>query len=658
MSMAEEMEAGRNRSRYFANLGASRPQPTVPPQKTNSAPAGIPSPFGESITVDTGIVAAITAKQPQAEGVKRGTLPGEHDAAGTVIGPTGNSGVECGGGGGGGGGGGTVDAGPTGNTGSTGNTGRTGAQPSSSAGQAKQSGTSKDDEIASFMSRVVPWPRDGDPGFINLHYTVPNRDGMPGRPYTDLKSFLGFARGAATKPDIMKDIYFCLTRQSAVALGKNGEQKAKRLAKNATHAKALWIDADVKPDQPEKNYTSTAALVTAFEKFLADASLPPPSALVMSGSGGMHIYWISDRPLTITEWQPYAEGLSALVVKYGFKCDVGLTTDAARVLRVPGTYNRKRDPAKPVVLKGLGRDYDFDTALAHLAAIKPAGGVSATVTRQPIVPMKPFEGYRPPAIMASLNPQDSLAAGIRVHDDRPLNPDEVFKHCPHFQDATLTHGAGYGQGLWMLDVLASTFLDDGLRWAHYISKGHKTYDKDDTDAMYARKVRDRKEKGLGWPGCHAFESEGCKLCATCAHLPKNKSPLHLALPQQAPSPPVQPSFVDPYAEFAGPRLPLEVLPPTLRKFVDAEHRAMGADPSAIAMAALTAVAGAMHAETVMRVGEGWWERPILWTALVGQPSTMKSPIIDKTRKPLSGVDHERDKRWRQEFAIWQQQNKK
>ena len=119
-------------------------------------------------------------------------------------------------------------------------------------------------------------------------------------------------------------------------------------------------------------------------------------------------------------------------------------------------------------------------------------------------------------------------------------------------------------------------------------------------------------------------------------------------------PPLEPSFVDPYAEFVGPAFPLDVLPPTLSKFVDAEHRAMGADPSAIAMAALTTVAGAMHAETAVRAGEGWWERPILWTALVGQPSTMKSPIIEKTKKPLSSIDQERNKRWRQEYAIWRQ----
>jgi hypothetical protein len=102
----------------------------------------------------------------------------------------------------------------------------------------------------------------------------------------------------------------------------------------------------------------------------------------------------------------------------------------------------------------------------------------------------------------------------------------------------------------------------------------------------------------------------------------------------------------------GPPFPLDVLSPTLAKFVDAEHRAMGADPSAIAMAALTTVAGAMHAQTLIRAGEGWWERPILWTVLLGQPSTMKSPIIDKTKKPLSGIDQERKKRWGQEYAKW------
>src|SRR5262249_50505690 len=140
---------------------------------------------------------------------------------------------------------------------------------------------------------------------------------------------------------------------------------------------------------------------------------------------------------------------------------------------------------------------------------------------------------------------------------------------------------------------------------------------------------------------------------------------HLAIKHGWPgsSPPIAPGqqglppgeFVDPYADFCGPEFPLDV-PPTLAKFVEAQHRAMGADPSALAMATLTAVAGAIHAETLVCAGESWWERPILWTFLIGRPSAMKSPIIEKARKPLSHIDYERDKCWRQKHEKWKQTN--
>jgi hypothetical protein len=126
---------------------------------------------------------------------------------------------------------------------------------------------------------------------------------------------------------------------------------------------------------------------------------------------------------------------------------------------------------------------------------------------------------------------------------------------------------------------------------------------------------------------------------------------HLALS----SPP--PSFTDPFAEFVGPPFPIGNLPTTLFDFVNAQHRAMGADPAELAMAALTTVAGSLHAETHVRMGDTWGEKPILWVALVGQPSTMKSPIIDKATKPLRRIDHRRDQLWRQKDAQWQQLNK-
>lgn len=115
-----------------------------------------------------------------------------------------------------------------------------------------------------------------------------------------------------------------------------------------------------------------------------------------------------------------------------------------------------------------------------------------------------------------------------------------------------------------------------------------------------------------------------------------------------------PSFADPYAEFVGPAFPLSVLPPVLTDFVEAQHRAMGADPAAIAMSAIAAAAGAASAETRIQAGSSWEERPIIWVANVGLPSAMKTPVIDKTTKPLRNIDAARDKTWRTAHSAWEQ----
>jgi hypothetical protein len=190
----------------------------------------------------------------------------------------------------------------------------------------------------------------------------------------------------------------------------------------------------------------------------------------------------------------------------------------------------------------------------------------------------------------------------------------------------------------------------------------RVYTKESTDERYDRKVREKTDKGLGWPSCSAIRTAGCTACEKCPHFNKGKTPLHFAssaVPAQpihsAPvAPAVQIPFADPWADFVGPPFPIDIFPAPLANFVDPEHKAMGADPSAIAMAVLTVVAGAMHAETYVRAGDGWEEKPILCIALVGPPSAMKSPIIQKATAPLRKIDHQRDATWRQQHANWKQ----
>jgi hypothetical protein len=337
---------------------------------------------------------------------------------------------------------------------------------------------------------------------------------------------MGLARWGTTKPSMMSDIYFCLSLQSMVGdVTKGGHYRAKRDLKNATALKAVWLDIDVGKG---KGYETKEAAIDGLSVFLGAANLPPPSAIISSG-GGYHVYWFSDRTLTIKEWAPNAEGLKNLALLHNLKCDAGLTTDAARVLRVPGTFNSKTSPPRPVKVVGeLGPDYDFDTVFAEARATQaPAGSIPSygTVTK----PIKLF--YDPAEFPAKPIPPggiESLSEGINVHDDRPLQPDAVFANCPHFFEAATTHGAGYEQGLWMLDILGTTFFDDGRTWAHYLSKGYEKYSKEETDAMYDRKTAERKEKGLGWPSCASFEAAGCTLCKTCTKRGSIRSPLNFA----------------------------------------------------------------------------------------------------------------------------------
>jgi hypothetical protein len=251
--------------------------------------------------------------------------------------------------------------------------------------------------------------------------------------------------------------------------------------------------------------------------------------------------------------------------------------------------------------------------------------------------------------------ENTLGAGIEKQEIK-FDIQEVATQCGFIKDALATGGRDYTNPLWNLTTLIATFVEDGRAQAHRMGNQHAGYTQQSTDELF-----DRKEgKELGWPRCQTISDNGCKACQSCPHLKDGKSPLHSALAvRQKRSATAQivsdetGCFVDPWADFVGPDFPSGVLSPTLADFVDAEHRAMGADRSAIAMAALTAVAAAMNATACVRIGQGWPERPIIWTALIGPPSAMKSPIIQKVTSPFHKIDQQRAAQWQQRNSAYQ-----
>ena len=157
-------------------------------------------------------------------------------------------------------------------------------------------------DAKAFLSRVVPWPAAGEQGYINAHYKGPNFQGMAGRAFKDLDSFMDYAIGwGNSNPSYVTDMYFCLSQQAKTGgVTDTGRVKAVRSAKDATFLKAIWADVD-----GYKSYPTKAAAFKAIGQFVRDSGYPTPSAIVDSG-GGWHIYWFSKTPLAPEDWRRHS----------------------------------------------------------------------------------------------------------------------------------------------------------------------------------------------------------------------------------------------------------------------------------------------------------------------------------------------------------------
>lgn len=339
--------------------------------------------------------------------------------------------------------------------------------------------------VAEFMSAAVPWPGSpSDPGHVGLWFSMPNQSFDPtkkvdnnnkkqfisGWPFYDVDQFVqraGWITNIAT--DKFKDVWFCTSLQRVTGKTKHGKPKAQKGQSTVVSQKAIWIDIDVKAND-QKHYATHDEAWQAFVGMRKSLGLPPPSAVVNTG-GGLHIYWISDKPLLPHEWAPYANGLKALLLANDFKFDPTCTADSARILRVPGTFNYKYDPPRPVELLPVPlRLYDF----AELDFLKQHAG------QAPAQGAQAHQLYAEGANIASLNAgpaslfkitgEPGLEAGIDKFGDNLLDPLPIFKQCGFYREALLNGGKNNDQPQWNLAVLGTTFMRDGTSrsscWAH------------------------------------------------------------------------------------------------------------------------------------------------------------------------------------------------
>lgn len=104
---------------------------------------------------------------------------------------------------------------------------------------------------------------------------------------------------------------------------------------------------------------------------------------------------------------------------------------------------------------------------------------------------------------------------------------------------------------------------------------------------------------------------------------------------------------DLWGQFPVPPLPVGLLPEVVEGFAVASSETMGADPSGVAMSALSVAAAALpdHVRLQPMRNSAWSEPARLWVMLSGLPSTMKSPIMDAAVRPLAKIDAQLVREW-------------
>jgi hypothetical protein len=166
------------------------------------------------------------------------------------------------------------------------------------------------------------------------------------------------------RPDLATDMFFCASLQGKVGKYSFFTPSAVSSTDRALFLKAIWVRIEVR--KLTRCYTTKEGACRAVDGFIEFARLPFPSA-ILDVADGYEIYWISDMPLTVRQWLPYAEGFRSAVRKYGLHCDADEITNPACILRVPATLNYDYTPPRAVRLVWLEElNYSFMDRLSHI----------------------------------------------------------------------------------------------------------------------------------------------------------------------------------------------------------------------------------------------------------------------------------------------------
>lgn len=211
----------------------------------------------------------------------------------------------------------------------------------------------RDDAEATILDWLGHLYDDIDGGWLSLFAVAGGNIRVDWAPVDDYEAAAGKALRLAAEGDVWLGV---ATRGARPLRGRGGDA-------DCAHIPALWVDIDIagpghKTDKPLPPDVDTARQLIA--------RLPlAPSAVVHSG-GGLQAWWLLAEPLPAAAAGPVLERWAATWARIGAEegWHVDNVFDVARVMRLPGTWNRKLDTPRPVQL--IETDWTLRFGLDHL----------------------------------------------------------------------------------------------------------------------------------------------------------------------------------------------------------------------------------------------------------------------------------------------------
>lgn len=359
------------------------------------------------------------------------------------------------------------------------------------------------EDATKYLERVVPW--DGT-HYINIHR---KRQGLGGLAFLNISDAIVYLKYLVKRED-HHDIYLALSANNECGTKANITSinpRAVRLAKEVYGSKCFYVDLDVK-ENSDKGYPDTRTAVVTFNSILKATNFPMPNVTVLSGTGGVHVYWTMPDVLGPDDWYPRAHALANMLQENGLKFDSQCTVDLVRVLRIPETYNAKTDPYSEVRLVRCEPDQllePIDVALG------PYFGKKITV-----------EGKE--------EANDDLSSGVETKTAALRDIADVASNCPFIANTLTSGGKEHNEPLWFSSLTVAHYCNDSEEVAKSLSDKHEQFNQEELNEKIEIIKQSRLDNSkLGWPSCKSIQGAGAKECAGCPRLIDDRSPLFIKI---------------------------------------------------------------------------------------------------------------------------------